>query len=121
MAIMVVAALLPECVHDSGQQIVDGVYRASSSRETLTVMGKSITLHLNATKGPQVGMLSGTYPYEVLTNHELHFSASSNDSFFVFTVLDYKWLWDGKDIIRRHGSTGDVETFSRQMTSGESE
>jgi hypothetical protein len=106
-------AFLPQCIHDSGQTITDGVYRGPSKVESLTVKGQYMTLELNVVKGPRLGLIQGTYQYEVLTNQELRFRASSNDSFFVFTILAYDWIWNGKDIVRKHSETGQTVVFSR--------
>ncbi|MEY2519951.1 MAG: hypothetical protein QOF24_1710 [Verrucomicrobiota bacterium] len=110
-----VATLLPECIHETDQKIIDGVYRESSKIEALTVKGQNMTLQLNVTKGPRLGVRSGQYEYHVLTNRELHFNASSNDSFFVFTILDYDWIWDGTNIVRKHGQTGETVIFAREI------
>lgn len=109
-----IASFLPECIHDSGQRITDGVYREPSKAESLTVKGQSVTLELVASKGPRLGKVSGTYQYEILTNKELRFGASSNDSFFVFTVLAYDWIWDGSNIIRTKRENGEKVVFSPQ-------
>jgi hypothetical protein len=109
-----IAALLPECVQDSGQTITEGIYREPSKVEALTVKGREVTLQLKATKGPNLGMVDGTYRYEVLTHGKLRFGASSNDPFFVFTILDYDWSWDSKDIVRKHKGTGETVVFTRE-------
>ena len=113
-ALLSLFAFLPECINDSGQRIRDGVYREPSKVEALTVKGQYMTLQLMVSKGPRLGLVSGTYRYEVLTNRELRFGASSNDAFFVFTVLDYDWIWDGKGILRKHGETGETVIFTRE-------
>ena len=104
---------LPQCIRDSGQRITDGVYREPSKVESLAVKGQFMTLELNVVKGPRLGLIQGTYQYEILTNQELRFRASSNDSFFVFTILNYDWIWNGKDIVRKHSETGATVVFSR--------
>jgi hypothetical protein len=109
-----IAAILPECINDSGQTITDGVYREPARVEELTVKGREMTLQLNSIKGSHLGIIRRTYRYEVLTDGKLRFLASSNDSFFVFTILNYEWSWDGKDIVRKHKETGEAVVFTRE-------
>ena len=113
-AIVALSAFLPGCTNRTDQRIIDGIYREPSGIEMLTIKGRDITLQLNVTKGPRLGIVTETYRYDVLKNGELRFGASSNDSFFVFTILDYAWIWNGKDIVRKHSETGATVVFSRE-------
>ena len=113
-AITAIVAFLPECTSRTDQRITDGIYREPSGIEMLTIKGRDITLQLNVTKGPRLGIVTGTYRYDVLKNGELRFGASSNDAFFVFTILDYTWIWNGKDIVRKHSETRETVVFSRE-------
>jgi hypothetical protein len=112
--IAAIVAFLPECSNRTDQRITDGVYREPSGIEMLTIKGRDITLQLNVTKGPRLGIVTGTYRYDLLKNGELRFGASSNDAFFVFTILNYAWIWNGKDIVRKHSETGATVVFLRE-------
>lgn len=114
VAALLSSTFLTGCVRDSGQKITEGVYDEPAKVEAVTVKGQDMTLQLNATKGPRLGIVTRTYRYRVLTNHELRFDVSSNDPFFVFEVLKYDWIWDGTNIIRKDINTDETVVFARR-------
>ncbi|MEN3367886.1 MAG: hypothetical protein V7609_29 [Verrucomicrobiota bacterium] len=111
--VLAVTVLLPACTDETTEKITDGVYREPSKIELLTVKGQRMTLQLSVAKGPRLGVRSGQYEYHVLKNRKLSFDASSNDSFFVQTILDYDWIWDGNRIVRKEKQTGQTLVFAR--------
>ena len=114
VAIATIVAFLSECSNRTDQRITEGIYREPSGVEMLTIKGRGIAFQLNVTKGPRLGIVTEAYRYDVLKDGELRFGASSNDAFFVFTILDYAWIWNGKDIVRKHKQTGATVVFSRE-------
>src|SRR5688500_2117711 len=98
---LLLLASTPRCIRDSGRKIPDGVYREPSKIEALTVQGDRIEFQIRVLNERLPGIATREYRYKVLTNDELRFRASSNDTVFVEGVLRYGWLWDGKNIVRK--------------------
>jgi hypothetical protein len=105
---------LTGCFHENTATIDNGVYREPAGVEAVTIQDHYMTLQLNMTKGLRPGLQSRRYEYELMSNGRLTLNGSSNDEFFLFAVITYDWLWDGKNIVRKHSDTGETVVFSRE-------
>ena len=91
----------------TGERIPDGVYRATSGDESLTVNGDEIVINMRAfTSALYPAMYTRRYQYNIYRDERtglrtLGFRpASSNSQFFVEGLAQYTWIWDGKTITR---------------------
>ena len=113
LPLVAVATFLMGCVRENTATIVDGVYREPTGVGSVTVQGRNMTVQLNMTKGLRPGLQSRRYTYELMNDGQVALSGSSNDEFFLFAVVGYEWLWDGKNVIRKQKQSGETTVFSR--------
>jgi len=106
--------LLCGCVSSvAGMPVPNGTYREPSKAESIEVRGTGLTFTIRVPKlDPGKEFTRGPYKYAVNSSGEIHIYASSNDSVFVFGILNYNWSWDGKNIVRKDTKTGNVVTFT---------
>lgn len=94
-------------------RVPNGIYREPSKAESVEVRGDGLIFTIRVPKlDPGRVFTRGPYKYEVNSSGKIRIYASSNDSVFVFGVLNYDWSLDGKNIVRRDVKTGDVVMFA---------
>jgi hypothetical protein len=83
-------------------QLPNGLYREPSGVETVEVSANEMKFHIKLLNRSLPGIYVRTYRYELLTNGQIFFPASSASSGTVMLegVSQYKWSWDGKHIVR---------------------
>jgi len=115
-AAFVFTFLLSGCVASTAAlRVPSGIYREPSNAESIEARENGLTFSIRVPKlDPQKVLTRGPYEYAVNSSGKIRIYASSNDSVFVFGVLNYDWSWDGKNIVRRDVKTGDVVTFARE-------
>lgn len=101
-------------------RVPSGTYRDPSNAESVEAHANGLTFSIRVPKlDPQKVLTRGPYEYKVNSSGEIHIYASSNDSVFVFGILQYAWVWDGKNIIRKEPTSGNSVTFVLQANAGQ--
>jgi hypothetical protein len=113
-AVFVFSFLLSGCVASTTVvQVPSGIYREPSHAESIEARGNGLTFSIRVPKlDPQKVLTRGPYEYAVNSSGHIRIYASSNDSVFVFGIMNYDWSWDGKNIVRKDVRTGEVVTFA---------
>lgn len=107
------------CASQPKLALPDGTYREESGKvAALIVSDGEVAFHLPPDDRWRLSSKTGrTYPYRLRDDGSLGFYGSSNDSYFLRLVLDYRWRWDGSKIegTREDGAT---MTFARATGAG---
>jgi hypothetical protein len=104
LAVAAISCTACSTISRTGVQLPNGVYREPSGIETVEVNGNEATFHIKLLNRSLPGIYVRTYQYELLTNGQIFFPASSASSGLVMMegVSRYQWSWDGKHILRLH-------------------
>jgi hypothetical protein len=94
--------------------VTNGVYRESTKVETVSIQGEEIEFQILVPYGKEERLIKRKYKYDLLPGSYIRVSASSNDAVFVFGIMKYEWLWDGKAIVRKQVKGGGATVFERE-------
>lgn len=106
-------ASLTSCMATTAR-ITDGIYREPAKVEMVAASGEMIEFRIRIVAEGQECVVSRKYKYSLQSDGKIRVFASSNDSAFVFGVMNYDWSWDGKSVVRKDPKTGDVVTFAAE-------
>ncbi len=95
-------------------RITDGIYREPTKIEMVAASGEMIEFNIRIVAEGQERVVSRKYKYSLQSDGKIRVFASSNDSAFVFGIMNYDWSWDGKSVLRKDTKTGDVVTFAAE-------
>jgi hypothetical protein len=110
-------ALATGCATSRGEtRITPGVYREPAKVEAVAIRGDVIEFRIRVAKLDPEKIFERMYSYTVATDGVIRVIASSNDSVFVFGVLNYGWSWDGKNIVRKDPKSGEAVIFALEAT-----
>lgn len=115
--LLVLSFLFSACfTANTGIEVPSGVYRDPSGAESIEARGKRLTFSIRVPKlDPQKVLTRGPYEYAVDSSGKIRIYASSNDSVFVFGIMNYGWSWDGTNIIRQQPRSAEVVAFALHL------
>jgi hypothetical protein len=90
------------CSSGKERRIPPGTYRAQSRQESITVTQSDLEFKISVRRGGDGnGVINRKYKYSLDDDGIIAVMGSSNDSAFVFGILDSDWMFDGKNIVRK--------------------
>lgn len=121
LAILAFWLWLPKPHISEKNLITNGVYQEPTKIEAVIISGDEIEFKILVSNDNQTRVFNRKYKYTLSTDGKIRVSGSSNDTVFVFGVLNYDWTWDGKNIVRKHFKNGDTMIFTLKSERGTTE
>jgi len=94
-------------------RVPDGIYLAQNGDGKIESGKDGLIFTIYAPNiQPQNALTRGPYTYDMEPSGEIRIHGSSNDSIFLFVIMDNDWSWDGKNIVRKERKSGKTQMFT---------
>lgn len=115
--VALISVLVAGCMASPSGRLPEGTYlSAGSDSGVLVVNGDSVTFHLaGGEHSQQPGSWGRRYPFDLEKDGSIRFWGSSNDSYYLDTILDCRWHWNGTALECRRDN-GSTTIYARQVS-----